>query len=273
MIDTTIIENTLGSHALKRTCNFLSHRYRRDRHSLYAGGMVRSSRRMMRSRSTGVTGQSSDSDKEQRDSPTLTSNKTGTTEADSRLDYNVEAEEKENNGSQNSDSNTDCKHERHVKSNGSLSEKPPSGRRRARSGGQKIHPVITLQVAEDGSTMRLNEGEGDGLDNETFDGMLEVRDESGLNGQRTPPLQDVEKLGGIPLMQNTTDNDKHLTVETMNIKPPKVPAQKPHVLKGCTEQNGTLLRSVIPESRKEASAVEETSIESNKVDNHGVTFA
>lgn len=228
---------------------------------------------MMRSRSTGVTGQSSDSDKEQRDSPTLTSNKTCTTEADSQLDYNIEAEEKERKESQNSDSNTDCKHDRHAKSNGSLSEKPPSGRRRARSGGQKVHPVITLQVAEDDGTLRHNYDEGDLLNNETFDGRPEVRDETSLNGQRTPPLQDVEKFGGIPIMRKTTDSDRHLAVEAMNIKLPKVPAQKQHGSKGYAEQNGTLLRSVIPESRKEANEFEETSIDSNKVDYDGVTFS
>ena len=230
---------------------------------------MRSSRRMMRSRSTGVTGHSSDSDKEQRDSLTLASNKTGTTETDSQLDYNVEAEEKGHHSSQTSDSNNECKHDGHTKSNGSLSEKPPSGKRRVRSGGQKIHPVITLQVAEDGSATRLNEGGKDGLDNENLDGRVGLREESSLTGPKTPPIQDFERFDNIPTMRKTADGETHLSVETMAKKPPKMPSQKVHLAK---EQNGTLLRSVILESGKETNAMEETAIDFNKVDYDEVTF-
>ena len=221
---------------------------------------------MMRSRSTGVTGHLSDSDKEQHDSPTLTSNKTGTTEVDSQLDYNIEAEEREHNGSQNSDSNADCKQESHSKSNGSLSEKPPSGKRRTRSGGQRIHPVITLQAAEDGSATRLDDRNGDGYVNETFEGGSVAREEFSLSGQRTPPIQEVEKYGGMQSVRRTKDGDRHLAAEIINRKQSNSPVHRTQTSKGCSEQNGAILTSVIPESSKETNAIEETSLDLNKAD-------
>lgn len=262
-------ENLSGCENNNPTGDFslsVAKRYRRDRHSLYTGGMVRNSRRIMRSRSTGVTGHLSDSDKEQRDSPTLKSNKTGTTEVDSQLDFNIEAEERERNSSQNSDSNADCKQESHSKSNGSLSEKPPSGKRRTRSGGQRIHPVITLQVAEDGSTTRLDDKNGDGYVNETFEGGKISREEFNLSGQRTPPIQEVEKYGGIQSVRRTKDGDRHLAADVMNRKQMNSPVHRTPTSKSCSEQNGTILTSVIPESSKEANAIEETSLDLNRTD-------
>ena len=229
--------------------------------------MVRSSRRILRSRSTGVTGNSSDSDKEQRDSLTLASNKTGTTEVDSQLDYNIEAEEKEQPCSQSSDSNTDSRKD-HSKSNGSITEKPPSGKRRARSGGQRIHPVITLQAAEDAGTTRLDDG---GVDNGTYDCKSEIREESIRCGHRTPPIQEVEMFGSLTSIKQIADDDKHLAVDQFSKKQSKTQSQKTLNTRSNKEQNGTLLRSVIPESKKEAS-IEETSIEANNEDYDEVTF-
>lgn len=227
---------------------------------------MRNSRRVLRSRSTGVTGLSSDSDKEQRDSLTLASNKTGTTEADSQLDYNIEADEKDQRCS--SDSNQEI----HSRSNGSISEKPPSGKRRTRSGGQRIHPVITLQVTEDGDPTRLDDG-GGGVDNEIFEGKNELRQDYVRSGYRTPPIRDVEVFGSTPSIRGLSDDDKHGLAETCAKKQYKTPSLRTHPSKGLSkEQNGTLLRSVIPEIKTEINAIEETSIDVNSVDQDQVTF-
>lgn len=226
---------------------------------------MRSSRRILRSRSTGVTGVSSDSDKEQRDSLTLASNKTGTTEADSQLDYNMEADEKDQRRSHSSDSNPDMKQE--TKSNGSIIEKPPSGKRRTRSGGQRIHPVITLQLTESSGTMRLDDG---GLDNETFDGKAELRQDFIRSGHRTPPIHDVEMCGSRSSMRRASDDDNYLAAELNSRKQVKQPSGR--TIKGSKEQNGTLLRSVIPESKTETNGVEETAVDLNNIDYDKVTY-
>ncbi|XP_065069958.1 potassium voltage-gated channel protein Shaw-like isoform X3 [Rhopilema esculentum] len=236
-------------------------RYRRDRHSLYAGGVVRNSRRVLRSRSTGVTGLSSDSEKEQRDSLTRTSNITGTTEAESPVDNQKEADEKEQNQTQSSDSNVEQKCDGHTKPNGSIAEKPPSGRRRNRSGGQRIHPVIKLQVTEDGDDTR---SDGRGLDNETFDNRLDTI--------RTPPMNEVEYFGSVSQIKNNSDIEKSSSAETLN-KKQLMPQNYKNVNRNDTrEQNGTLLQTMIPESRTEVNCNDETSVDNNDIDYDRVSF-
>ena len=216
---------------------------------------------MLRSRSTGVTGLSSDSEKEQRDSLTRTSNITGTTEAESPVDNQKEVDEKEPNQTQSSDSNVEQKCDGHIKPNGSISEKPPSGRRRNRSGGQRIHPVIKLQVTEDGDDTRPD---GRGLDNETFDNRLDTI--------RTPPMNEVEYFGSVPQIRHSSDTEKSSSAETLN-KKQLMPQNFKHVNRNETrEQNGTLLQTMIPESRTEINCSEETSVDNNDIDYDRVSF-
>eukprot|EP00794_Sanderia_malayensis_P007709 gene7709-8547_t len=178
-------------------------RYKRDRLSLYAGGVVRSGRRPLRSRSTGVTGISSDSDKEQRDSLTKTLNFTATTDTEPASDQNnADSDETKTEQSQNEADHTITSSEH---SNGSVFSKPPvsGGKRRPRSGTKKIHPVITLHVAEDGNESTCSER---GVDNTVFskrpdvcENMVDI-----LPVNRTPPLHELENFNNNALRGQLT---------------------------------------------------------------------
>ena len=169
-------------------------RYRRDRLSLYAGGVVRSSRRPLRSRSAGVAGITADNDAEQGDLSARSSNITGTTETDSQSEHNS-SEDKEPQceaDRKGNEADSGVAVGNHFKSNGTVASKPPiNKKRRPKSGTLKVHPVITLQVTEDDIDTRPID---QGVDNEVFEGRLDANDNSSHfhTGLRTPPIHELD---------------------------------------------------------------------------------